>query len=411
MEWDNRSLASRNTSSEEADDSQIKSVAESVEIDVNPPKHKSTEELLKVGNVLGEDMLERVLNVSSHNLNLDFEVTKSIDKGVEIAANKVISNEDIVSSIPQEIPTISCNSPVSDGKVPELQNTPEPNTPTLIITSLNPATQQDTPIEISPIPLDMTLFDNYGFLLRSDTPNSKIKIDKNLESQWNALLANWSSKKRSKKLKKLCRFGIPHSVRGKVWYKLLSDDPVKPLLFSDLTAKPVNENYEVIDRDIGRSYPEHLKFRDEQGRNQLQSILRAFTQLHPEIGYCQGMGRLAGLLLMNMPIENAFVCFNSIIEKHIPKLYLPSLVQMRIDSLVFEKLINRKMPRLSRHLKSHQLHSLTFTTQWFMTLYTMALPWPTVLRCWDIFIMEGEKAIFKIGLAVLDCCKGICLLI
>ena len=177
-------------------------------------------------------------------------------------------------------------------------------------------------------------------------------------------------------------------------------------MYTELTTRPANDTYEVIDKDIGRCYPEHQKFRNEQGRTQLQSVLRAFTHMHPEIGYCQGMGRLAGLLLMKMEPEESFWTFNAIIENYIPNLYLPSLVQMRVDALVFDRLINRKLPKLGRHLKANDLHSLTFTTQWFMTLYTMALPWPTVLRMWDIFLFEGEKAIFKIGLAVLECCKG-----
>ena len=31
-----------------------------------------------------------------------------------------------------------------------------------------------------------------------------------------------------------------------------------------------------------------------------------------------------------------------------------------------------------------------------------SLPWPTVLRVWDMFFFEGVKVLFKVALALLD---------
>jgi hypothetical protein len=31
-----------------------------------------------------------------------------------------------------------------------------------------------------------------------------------------------------------------------------------------------------------------------------------------------------------------------------------------------------------------------YVTQWFLTLFTMALPWATVLRVWDVFYLGGK---------------------
>ena len=371
-----------NTSSEDMDGRESQSVAESVDIDVNPPtKHASIDDLIKHGNNLGEDMLSKVLNVSSHVI---------YDKNEEI---KVVA---------QEIPTITSEGTPNSGNIPDYLNTPD------VTLSKSPQVQEQVSTQVQEQVLVPVNYDVYGFKIDPNTTNyDKIQLDTTLEAQWTSLLATWHPKKRSKKIKKLCRLGIPNSVRGQAWRKIAGiEKKYKPLLYTELTTRPANDTYEVIDKDIGRCYPEHQKFRNEQGRTQLQSVLRAFTHMHPEIGYCQGMGRLAGLLLMKMEPEESFWTFNAIIENYIPNLYLPSLVQMRVDALVFDRLINRKLPKLGRHLKANDLHSLTFTTQWFMTLYTMALPWPTVLRMWDIFLFEGEKAIFKIGLAVLECCKG-----
>lgn len=63
--------------------------------------------------------------------------------------------------------------------------------------------------------------------------------------------------------------------------------------------------YDVIERDIARSYPDHTQFKDENGQGQrdLRDVLKAYSQYNPQVGYCQGMGRLAGCMLMHMPVE------------------------------------------------------------------------------------------------------------
>lgn len=66
----------------------------------------------------------------------------------------------------------------------------------------------------------------------------------------------------------------------------------------------------MIDRDIARCYPDHSQFRDEnsQGQRDLREILRAYSHYNTELEYCQGMGRLAGCMLMHMPAEVRVVC-------------------------------------------------------------------------------------------------------
>ncbi len=39
------------------------------------------------------------------------------------------------------------------------------------------------------------------------------------------------------------------------------------------------------------------------GQNNLRNVLQSYAVYNPELGYCQGMGMLVGLLLMRMPPE------------------------------------------------------------------------------------------------------------
>ena len=75
----------------------------------------------------------------------------------------------------------------------------------------------------------------------------------------------------------------------------------------------------MIDRDIARCYPDHSQFRDEnsQGQRDLREILRAYSHYNTELEYCQGMGRLAGCMLMHMPAE---VCIEYPLREHMVSL-------------------------------------------------------------------------------------------
>jgi hypothetical protein len=60
------------------------------------------------------------------------------------------------------------------------------------------------------------------------------------------------------------------------------------------------------------------------------------------------------------------------------------------------------MPKLQAHLAAEGLHSSMFATQWFITLFAYSLPFDVVLRIWDVLMLEGTKALFRVSLALLS---------
>ena len=42
-----------------------------------------------------------------------------------------------------------------------------------------------------------------------------------------------------------------------------------------------------------------------------------------------------------------------------------------------------------------------YMIEWFMCVFCRTLPWPTVLRVWDMFLCEGVKILFKVALVLL----------
>lgn len=202
---------------------------------------------------------------------------------------------------------------------------------------------------------------------------------------------------------------MPTSVRGRVWLFLAKADLYRqPGLFEELQKRGPLPIHEVIERDIHRCYPDHVHFRDGMGgtgQQDLHAILRAYAHYKPSVGYCQGMGRLVGMMLMQMPVEDAFWLLVATIEGYMQDYYTPTLRQLRIDAQVFDRLLKEQDPALSEHLEKNDVIPLMYMTQWFMTLFTMSLPWASVLRVWDVFYFDGVKALFRVGLAILQLCR------
>ncbi|KAJ3034662.1 hypothetical protein HDV00_004801 [Rhizophlyctis rosea] len=279
--------------------------------------------------------------------------------------------------------------------------------------------------------------DEYGFYtdqgpVQIVTTQKQRKTLKEQESQWVRVLDNWNAQsKRRGKIKKMCRAGIPESMRAKAWVALAESDKIKePGRFASLLQQPGKDTTnEEIERDIDRCFPEHFMFTDPKGEGQvirhlhmwgnrrlivkisnsrqqnLRKVLRAYAAYKPDPGYCQGMGMLVGMMLMHMQAEEAFWLLVRTLDHYIPDFFNQQLTQLRIDAAVFEFLLHRTNKRLAKHLDKNDVTPLMYITQWFMTIYTTTLPWKTTLRIWDMFYCEGVKPLFRIGLAILKITK------
>ncbi len=138
-------------------------------------------------------------------------------------------------------------------------------------------------------------------------------------------MKNWErTKLKSKnKLKQRIRKGIPTTFRGQVWYDLARADELRrrmgSQLYYELLASEEETKYDdIIERDLNRTFPEHFFFQGETGHGQvaLRNVLKVYSLYDREVGYCQGMGYIAGILLLHMPPENAFWMLVSLMETY-----------------------------------------------------------------------------------------------
>ncbi|CAG8801770.1 18572_t:CDS:2, partial [Racocetra persica] len=208
-------------------------------------------------------------------------------------------------------------------------------------------------------------------------------------------------------IKKLVRLGIPESVRGKAWQFMAGVHKYrKKDVFDKLRDKEKLPIYDDIEKDIDRCYPDHIHFREKGfGQEDLFNILKAYAHYDTVVGYCQGMGRLVGMMLMQMPAEDTFWLLVATIEEYMGGYFAPDLPQIKVDSRIFDLLLFEHDPKLAQHFKNEGVDPILYIPKWFLTLFTMVLPWASVLRVWDVFYFEGVKLFFRIGLAILDCTR------
>ncbi|XP_017265902.1 TBC1 domain family member 10A [Kryptolebias marmoratus] len=241
-----------------------------------------------------------------------------------------------------------------------------------------------------------------------------IEVLRQREVKWLEMLNSWDKwmAKKHKKVKERCQKGIPPSLRGRAWL-YLSGGKVKREQnsgkFEELDNQPGDPTWvDVIERDLHRQFPFHEMFAAKGGHGQqdLLRVLKAYTLHRPEEGYCQAQAPIAAVLLMHMPAEDAFWVLVQICEKYLPGYYSTGLEAIQLDGEILYALLRRVSPVAHRHLKKHKLEPVLYMTEWFMCAFSRTLPWASVLRVWDMFLCEGVKILFRVGLVLLKCLLG-----
>ncbi|XP_066857689.1 ecotropic viral integration site 5 protein homolog isoform X3 [Anser cygnoides] len=224
---------------------------------------------------------------------------------------------------------------------------------------------------------------------------------------WGRIVNEWEDvrKKKEKQVKELVRKGIPHHFRAIVWQLLCSAQsmPIKDQ-YSEL-LKMTSPCEKLIRRDIARTYPEHdfFKEKDSLGQEVLFNVMKAYSLVDREVGYCQGSAFIVGLLLMQMPEEEAFCVFVKLMQDYrLRELFKPSMAELGLCMYQFECMIQEYLPELYVHFQSQSFHTSMYASSWFLTIFLTTFPLPIATRIFDIFMSEGLEIVFRVGLALLQ---------
>nr|XP_022911612.1 ecotropic viral integration site 5 ortholog isoform X2 [Onthophagus taurus] len=236
--------------------------------------------------------------------------------------------------------------------------------------------------------------------------HDKSEDGEDLWTLWGKMVTDWDSfwKKSNAQVRELCRKGIPTHFRGIAWQLLCSatDAQEKKLYAEYIKTKSPCEK--VIRRDIARTYPEHDFFKEKDGLGQesLFNVIKAYSLHDREVGYCQGSGFIVGLLLMQMPEEEAFAVLVKIMEDYrMRDMFKPTMAELGLCMFQLENLVAELLPDLNQHFQSQSFQTTMYASSWFLTLFTTALTLPMACRVMDVFLSEGMEIIFKLALAML----------
>ncbi|XP_062535127.1 ecotropic viral integration site 5 ortholog isoform X2 [Armigeres subalbatus] len=229
--------------------------------------------------------------------------------------------------------------------------------------------------------------------------------EEDIWSTWAGIVADWEAgqKRKAPTVRDLVRKGIPHHFRAIVWQLLCGATETDKKQYAEY-IKATSACEKVIRRDIARTYPEHDFFKEKDGLGQeaLFNVMKAYSLHDREVGYCQGSGFIVGLLLMQMPEEDAFSVLVQIMQQYrMRDMFKPSMAELGLCMYQLESIVQEQIPELHLHFQSQSFQTSMYASSWFLTLYTTALNLTLSCRIMDVFLSEGMEFIFKVAIALL----------
>ncbi|XP_052795623.1 TBC1 domain family member 1-like isoform X2 [Mya arenaria] len=206
--------------------------------------------------------------------------------------------------------------------------------------------------------------------------------------------------------------GVPQSKRGEVWWFLVEQHRLRvPDLqentpevdYNELLKQLTNHQHAIL-IDLGRTFPGHPYFSLQLGSGQLAlfNLLKAYSLMDHEVGYCQGLSFVAGILLMHMEELQAFEAWKHVMYNlGLRKQYKTNMIALQIQLYQLTRLLHDNYHDLYEHFEAHDIAPTLYAAPWFLTLFASQFPLGFVSRVFDLIFMQGSEVIFKVAMVLL----------
>ncbi|XP_048197198.1 TBC1 domain family member 4 isoform X2 [Perognathus longimembris pacificus] len=259
---------------------------------------------------------------------------------------------------------------------------------------------------------------------RDELQSRKIKLDyeevgvcqKEVLITWDKKLLNCRAKIRCdmEDIHTSLKEGVPKSRRGEIWqflalqYRLRHRLPNKhqppDTSYKELLKQLTAQQHAIL-VDLGRTFPTHPYFSVQLGAGQLSlfNLLKAYSLLDKEVGYCQGISFVAGVLLLHMSEEQAFEMLKFLMyDLGFRKQYRPDMISLQIQMYQLSRLLHDYHRELYNHLEENEISPSLYAAPWFLTLFASQFPLGFVARIFDMIFLQGTEVIFKVALSLLS---------
>ncbi|XP_047575048.1 TBC1 domain family member 1 isoform X2 [Lutra lutra] len=266
----------------------------------------------------------------------------------------------------------------------------------------------------------------------NDLLNKRLKLDyeeitpclKEVTTVWEKMLSTPGRSKIKFDMEKMHSAvgqGVPRHLRGEIWkflaeqYRLQHQFPSKQqpkdTPYKELLKRLTSQQHAIL-IDLGRTFPTHPYFSAQLGAGQLSlyNILKAYSLLDQEVGYCQGLSFVAGILLLHMGEEEAFTMLKFLMfEMGLRKQYRPDMIILQIQMYQLSRLLHDYHRDLYNHLEEHEIGPSLYAAPWFLTVFASQFPLGFVARVFDMIFLQGSEVIFKVALSLLGSHKPLIL--
>ncbi|XP_032720143.1 TBC1 domain family member 4 isoform X5 [Lontra canadensis] len=259
---------------------------------------------------------------------------------------------------------------------------------------------------------------------RDELQSRKVKLDyeevgvcqKEVLITWDKKLLNCRAKIRCdmEDIHVSLKEGVPKSRRGEIWqflalqyrlrHRLPNRQQPPDISYKELLKQLTAQQHAIL-VDLGRTFPTHPYFSAQLGAGQLSlfNLLKAYSLLDQEVGYCQGISFVAGVLLLHMSEDQAFEMLKFLMyDQGFRKQYRPDMMSLQIQMYQLSRLLHDYHRDLYNHLEENEISPSLYAAPWFLTLFASQFPLGFVARVFDIIFLQGTEVIFKVALSLLS---------
>ncbi|KAL1670720.1 rab-GTPase-TBC domain-containing protein [Schizophyllum commune] len=243
-------------------------------------------------------------------------------------------------------------------------------------------------------------------------------IEDSLHRWEKEILPDWRVVHRDPALRKLWWKGIPTKLRARMWQAAvgnalaLSSDSYNPCIARARRALSSGtfpqSTLAAIEADLATTLPSLHIFHHETGPlyGELKELLCAWVVARSDegLGYTKGASRLAAMLLITMPAQQAFVVMRNLLERHCMRsFYGGEGAKDDVEAYyrIFDTLLADGMPKIYFNFKQHQISPASYLPDWLIPLFLDHLPFEACARLWDVILLEGDPFLFRAALGML----------
>ena len=183
-------------------------------------------------------------------------------------------------------------------------------------------------------------------------------------------------------------------------------EPNKKIALSKKYDRKGNSDFCIIDLDCQRTLFDKNS-NVEENRKILNNILKTSIMLNEDGCYCQGMNFVGAFILKICEDEEESFYFLMGLFKNTDykSIFMKDLSRLRLYFSVFEEILNLYIPTLYSYFIENKVVANYYLSPWFIALFTSLVKrdqkLDAFLKIFDLFILDGWKAIFNICMDIL----------